>query len=218
MPPDWGDSLLLALQCGDPRPLAGLHTDAEAVLAAHRQVWEVLRLEADDPWRRILSATEPIGRLVAAVVAAERLDPVDLSQVLLASLGELEDRQRALIAGYAAYLSLHRRVELPLATVETLAMSLRELITLDQAAFRQGGAPGPAPAHIAMAEEAGSEGVENEALFRACLRNLFIALAKRKHLVVIEDVSNLFRQLWLAMGIDAALGEQPGPCRAEVSA
>jgi len=215
---DWGDSLLLAVQCGDPRLPSGQPVDDEAILAAHRQVWEVSRMADDDPWKRILSEDAPLERFIAAVNVSERIDVQDLSQELLDAYGRIEERWQALTAGYLAYLSLHRRVDLPLTTVETLAMSLREIINLDQSGLRQEQGPDIKPIHRSIAAKAAATGIKDEDRFRTALLNHLVAMDLLELGDQPQRIVALFTRLWNEMRLDETFAENAESREREVAA
>ena len=215
---DWGDSLLLAVQCGDPRLPSGQPVDQEAILAAHHQVWEVSRMADDDPWKRILSTDDPLERFIAAVSVAERIDVQDLSQELLDAYGRIEERWQALTAGYLAYLSLHRRVDLPLTAVETMAMSLREIINLDQSGLRQEQGPDIKPIHRSIAAKAAATGIKDEDRFRTALLNHLVAMDLLELGDQPQRIVALFARLWSEMGLDEAYAENTESHEREVAA
>ena len=63
--PEWQESLFLALAHGHPG-LASGPVDRVALLALHRQAWNIAGLNDDDPWKALLKIADPVERAAIA--------------------------------------------------------------------------------------------------------------------------------------------------------
>ena len=63
--PEWQESLFLALAHGHPG-LASGPVDRGALLAMHRQAWNIAGLNEDDPWKELLKIADPVERAAVA--------------------------------------------------------------------------------------------------------------------------------------------------------
>ena len=111
--PEWQESLFLALAHGHPG-LASGPVDRGALLALHRQAWNIAGLNEDDPWKELLKIADPVERAAVASKTGFPLTEADLSSVILEAVASRPtEAQRAAIA-LVLYLSLallqaHRR-------------------------------------------------------------------------------------------------------------
>lgn len=127
--PGWEDAAWLAFRHGLPGIAHGIKTNHAALLAAHRQAWNLCGLDASDPWRQILSVPDPIDRLALAVRLGPAIDAVDLAGLLTSAFAAQPDKARRRSLALVAYLALRDRHELPAIAVETLATEAREALT-----------------------------------------------------------------------------------------
>jgi hypothetical protein len=127
--PGWEDAAWLAFRHGLPGIAHGVKTNHAALLAAHRQAWNLCGLDASDPWRQILSVPDPVDRLALAVRLGPAIDAVDLAGLLTSAFAAQPDKARRRSLALVAYLALRDRHELPAIAVETLATEAREALT-----------------------------------------------------------------------------------------
>jgi MoxR-like ATPase len=83
--PEWQKSLFLALAHGHPG-LASGPVDRAALLALHRQAWNIAGLSEDDPWKTLLKIADPVERAAVASKTGFPLTEADLSSVILEAL------------------------------------------------------------------------------------------------------------------------------------
>jgi MoxR-like ATPase len=94
---DLAASALLALTCSMPQRATG-HTVKEIqLLAAHREAWNLAKLEADDPRRLILAEVDPLRRAMRAARVAE-LSREDFSGLIADALASLRPGARHALA------------------------------------------------------------------------------------------------------------------------
>ena len=126
--PGWEDAAWLAFRHGLPGIAHGVKTNHAALLAAHRQAWNLCGLNATDPWRQILSVQDPIDRLALAARLGSAIDAVDLAGLLTSAFAAQPDKTRRRALGLVAYLALRDHHALPAIAVETLATEARDAL------------------------------------------------------------------------------------------
>ncbi|MGC2576159.1 MAG: hypothetical protein WA376_01115 [Terrimicrobiaceae bacterium] len=96
--PEWQESLFLALAHGHPG-LASGPVDRRALLALHRQAWNIAGLNEDDPWKELLKIADPVERAAVASKTGFPLTEADLSSVILEAVASRPtEPQRAAIS------------------------------------------------------------------------------------------------------------------------
>ena len=125
--PEWQESLFLALAHGHPG-LASGPVDRGALLALHRQAWNIAGLNEDDPWKELLKIADPVERAAVASKTGFPLTEADLSSVILEAVASRPtEAQRAAIA-LVLYLSLRSSRRIAATAAETLASQLSRVL------------------------------------------------------------------------------------------
>ena len=125
--PEWQESLFLALAHGHPG-LASGPVDRGALLAMHRQAWNIAGLNEDDPWKELLKIADPVERAAVASKTGFPLTEADLSSVILEAVASRPtEAQRAAIA-LVLYLSLRSSRRIAATAAETLASQLSRVL------------------------------------------------------------------------------------------
>ena len=125
--PEWQESLFLALAHGHPG-LASGPVDRGALLALHRQAWNIAGLNEDDPWKELLKIADPVERAAVASKTGFPLTEADLSSVILEAVASRPtEAQRAAIA-LVLYLSLRSSRRIAATAAETLASQLKRVL------------------------------------------------------------------------------------------
>ena len=134
--PGWEDAAWLAFRHGLPGIAHGVKTDPSALLAAHRQAWNLCGLDASDPWRQILSVPDPVDRLAVAARLGAVIDPVDVAALLTSAFASQADKAARRALALVVYLALRDRQELPAIAVETIATEAREALQPSKASHQ----------------------------------------------------------------------------------
>ena len=125
--PEWQESLFLALAHGHPG-LASGPVDRGALLALHRQAWNIAGLNEDDPWKELLKIADPVERAAVASKTGFPLTEADLSSVILEAVASRPtEAQRAAIA-LVLYLALRSSRRIAATAAETLASQLSRVL------------------------------------------------------------------------------------------
>ena len=125
--PEWQESLFLALAHGHPG-LASGPVDRGALLAMHRQAWNIAGLNEDDPWKELLKIADPVERAAVASKTGFPLTEADLSSVILEAVASRPtEAQRSAIA-LVLYLSLRSSRRIAATAAETLATQLSRVL------------------------------------------------------------------------------------------
>ena len=125
--PEWQESLFLALAHGHPG-LASGPVDRGALLALHRQAWNIAGLNEDDPWKELLKIADPVERAAVASKTGFPLTEADLSSVILEAVASRStEPQRAAVA-LVLYLSLRTSRRIAATAAETLASQLSRVL------------------------------------------------------------------------------------------
>ena len=138
---DWGTSALLALQNALPQTAQGRSVDSTLVLAAHRQAWEVSRLDADNPWRTLLTISDALERCLRAFEFGDAVDADALSKLVLDALASLPEGATRTAAALAIYGANNRGRRLHATVYETIAQDIREILRPHRASPAGGGCP-----------------------------------------------------------------------------
>ena len=125
--PEWQESLFFALAHGHPG-LATSPVDRGALLALHRQAWNIAGLNEDDPWKELLKIADPVERAAVASKTGFPLTEVDLSSVILEAVASRPtEAQRAAVA-LVLYLALRSSRRIAATAAETLASQLSRVL------------------------------------------------------------------------------------------
>jgi hypothetical protein len=124
--PEWQESLFLALVHGHPG-LASGPVDRGALLAKHRQAWNIAGLNEDDPLKELLKIADPVERAAVASKTGFPLTETDLSSVILEAVARPTEAQRAAIS-LVLYLSLRPSKRIAATAAETLANQLSRVL------------------------------------------------------------------------------------------
>ena len=125
--PEWQESLFLALAHGNPG-LASGPVDRGALLAMHRQAWNIAGLNEDDPWKELLQIADPVERAAVASKTGFPLTEADLSSVILEAVASRPtEAQRSAIA-LVLYLSLRSARRIAATAAEILASQLSRVL------------------------------------------------------------------------------------------
>jgi MoxR-like ATPase len=125
---DWSTSAIIALRHCLPHTAQGKRPGDDILLAAHRHAWEMTRLDENNPWRKLLTISDPVERCLTAIELSDRMSDDDLSQVLLDSLSAVEQDWVKSCLAFVSYLALHRTRSLMATAYETLATYVRPLL------------------------------------------------------------------------------------------
>lgn len=125
---DWNASAQLALHHSLPQPAQGKTPDPLVLLAAHRQAWEVVRIDADNPWRVLLQIADPLERCLAALEMGDRVHDDDLSNLMLEALGSVTATEQRTATALAFYLACRDTRALRATVYETLAGEIRPVL------------------------------------------------------------------------------------------
>ena len=125
---DWSTSALLALTHSLPQVADGRGVDPAALLGAHRQAWEITRIDADNPWRRLLTISDPMERCLVAIEGADGMSDNDLSQIILDGLASRATAGERTALALGVYLALREKRSLLAVVYETLAQDLRGVL------------------------------------------------------------------------------------------
>jgi MoxR-like ATPase len=125
--PDWETSLFLAVAHGHPGLAAG-SIDRGALLALHRQAWNLARLDPDDPWRTLLGLTDPVERVAAASLGHLPLKESDLSSLVLEAVAAQPGPEERAAVSLVLYLHLRETPRITAAAAETLAGQLTRVL------------------------------------------------------------------------------------------
>lgn len=125
--PDWETSLFLAVAHGHPGLAAG-PIDRGALLALHRQAWNLARLDPNDPWRTLLGLTDPVERVAAASLGHLPLKESDLSSLVLEAVAAQPGPEERAAVSFVLYLHLRDTPRITAAAAETLAGQLTRVL------------------------------------------------------------------------------------------
>ena len=125
--PDWETSLFLALAHGHPGLAAGA-VDRGALLAIHRQAWNLTRLEADDPWRSLLGLADRVERVAVASLGGLPLKEDEFSSLVLEAVAAQRTPEERAAVALVFYLHLRDAPRISAAAVETLAGQLARVL------------------------------------------------------------------------------------------
>lgn len=113
------DSAELALLYGLPQNATDVPPTPAAVVALHRQAWEIASMLDDEVWRQILAEPDPLKR----IIVADDLDVSDeeMSRLVTQALNVDESEHRKIGLATALYLRFHAFRQLTPAAWEPLA-------------------------------------------------------------------------------------------------
>ncbi len=125
--PDWETTLFLTLAHGHPGLAAGA-VDRGALLAIHRQAWNLTRLDADDPWRTLLGLADPVERVAVASLGALPLKEDEFSSLVLEAVAAQPTPEERAAVALVFYLHLRDAPRISAAAIETLARQLTRVL------------------------------------------------------------------------------------------
>ena len=125
---DWNTSALLALQYSLPQVAQGKKLDPVTLLTVHRQAWEVIQIDAENPWRILLGISDPVERCLTALGMGDKINDDDLSQLILGALSSPLAEEYRLTYELAIYLAVKDTRSLRATVYETMAKDLREVL------------------------------------------------------------------------------------------
>jgi MoxR-like ATPase len=116
---DLADSAELALLYGLPQNATEVPPTPAAIVALHRQAWEIATMLDDEVWRQILAETDPLKRIVVADTLD--LNDEDLSRLVTQALNVDASEARKVGIATALFLRFHSYRQLSPAAWEPLA-------------------------------------------------------------------------------------------------
>ena len=125
--PEWQESLFLALAHGHPG-LASGPVDRVALLALHRQAWNIAGLNEDDPWKALLKIADPVERAAVASKTGFPLAEADLSSVILEAVASRPTGAQKAAIALVLYLALRSSSRIAATAAETLASQLSRVL------------------------------------------------------------------------------------------
>jgi MoxR-like ATPase len=125
--PEWQESLFLALAHGHPG-LASGPVDQVALLALHRQAWNIAGLNDDDPWKALLKIADPVERAAVASKTGFPLTQADLSSVILEAVASRPTGAQKAAIALVLYLALRSSRRIAATAAETLANQLSRVL------------------------------------------------------------------------------------------
>lgn len=125
---DWCASALTALTHSLPHLAQGMKPDPTAVLMAHRQAWELTRIDETNPWRKLLAISDPRERCLVALEMEDQMSDDDLSHLILDALSSEDNEAERTALALAVYLAVKTTRPLRAAVYEALAQILRPVL------------------------------------------------------------------------------------------
>ena len=125
--PDLETTLFLALSHGHPG-LAERSLDRAALLALHRQAWNIAGLEENDPWKELLQITDPLERVLVASRAGFPLSEADFSSLVLEAVASQKGEEKRSAVALIIYLKLRVAKKIAATAAETLAGQLQGVL------------------------------------------------------------------------------------------
>lgn len=119
-------SAALAVRHGLPQTASELPPSPAAVLAAHRQAWEVSSLARDSAWRAVLEEPDPVRRVLLGETLS--LCDSDLSRLVTQALGAADTDARRVGLATALFLRFQESRDLTPAAWEPLAQLARRVL------------------------------------------------------------------------------------------
>jgi MoxR-like ATPase len=124
---EWQESLFLALAHGQPG-LASGPIDRVALLALHRQAWNIAGLSEDDPWKALLKIADPVERAAVASKTGFPLSEADLSSLILEAVASRPTGAQKAAIALVLYLALRSSSRIAATAAETLAGQLSRVL------------------------------------------------------------------------------------------
>ena len=125
---DWNTSALMALRHGIPQIAQTGALDQSALIAAHRQAWELAELDQKDPWRELLQVGDPWERFILSVQFGDKISDLDIGRLILDGVAGQPTEAHRTAASLAAYLAVHQDRNIPGTVVETLAKDIQRVL------------------------------------------------------------------------------------------
>lgn len=215
-------SVWLAIRHSQPSLAQTGHVDHQGLRAAHRHAWQLVGLDANDPWKSLLAIQDPVQRFVKAVQIPGTLPDDALGQLALDAVAGLPDKAKRTAFALTAYLRLCEHHSSQAMVIETLATLVRPVLmpgkrTVSTRTASQSPAPGmPSLSHRQQMD------VHNAvAVVTAALAQQDAASDSRRRIFTINLLEALlpdgyvntsptstvefFDHLWDALALDAPL-------------
>ena len=125
---EWEESALTALLHSIPQLAGETSVDYARLATAHRQAWELTKLDDDDPWKQILETPDPLDRLAVAAGLGDKLSDFDLGKVILEAVASQDEGGLRTATALAAYLRFGLDRNVPGTVVETLAQEISRVL------------------------------------------------------------------------------------------
>ena len=195
---DWNTSALLTLQYSLPQVAQGKKIDPVTLLTAHRQAWEVIQIDAENPWRELLQIADPLERCITAIRMGDKISDDDLSQLILEGLSTPMAEEYRLAYELVIYLAVKDSRSLRATVYETMAQELRDVLRPGQDEVKADDQKLRMRARKArdLANELRQS--QEQPLRSAYMANLLNALIMKESFenASPRDVYALFRKLW----------------------
>ena len=125
---EWEESALTALLHSIPQLAGETSVDYARLATAHRQAWELTKLDDDDPWKQILETSDPLDRLAVAAGLGDKLSDFDLGKVILEAVSSQDEGGLRTATALVAYLRFGLDRNVPGTVVETLAQEVSRVL------------------------------------------------------------------------------------------
>ena len=125
---EWEESALTALLHSIPQLAGETSVDYARLATAHRQAWELTKLDDDDPWKQILETPDPMDRLAVAAGLGDKLSDFDLGKVILEAVSSQDEGGLRTATALVAYLRFGLDRNVPGTVVETLAQEVSRVL------------------------------------------------------------------------------------------
>lgn len=125
---DWNTSTLLAVRNSLPQTAQGKPVDPAFLLGSHRQAWAVSRLDADNPWRKLLQISDPLERCTEGLCMGKAVADEHASQLVLDAIAVQPDSASRAAVALAIYGTLHRHRNFRATVFETIAQETRSVL------------------------------------------------------------------------------------------
>jgi hypothetical protein len=110
------------------RDLASGPVDRGALLALHRQAWNIAGLNEDDPWKELLKIANPVERAAVASKTGFLLTEADLSSVILEAVASRPTEEQRAAISLVLYLALRSSKRIAATASATLASQLSRVL------------------------------------------------------------------------------------------
>jgi MoxR-like ATPase len=196
---DLETSLMLAVLNGHPGR-AYRTVDQAALLGVHRFAWGSAALRDDDPWKELLSISDPLERLIHASNSPLKLNETDFSNLVLEAISSEKVPEFRRSIALAIYLKERSRGSISATTAEVLASLLQRVVDpANERDSRTWNKVHPYVVAIQTACKGKPKGLRDR-----YARNLMNAFFPQGSSLNPEDVHSHFLGLWDRLQIPAA--------------